>query len=72
MDYDPQLANERHTAVMARLQECIQRLEMLNGRLRAVELGEAVLRDRGTRTNMLSWSSLGTVIIASLVWLTKQ
>ena len=72
MDQEQRLADERHAAVMGAIASVIKRLDELNGRTRITEVEIAVLRDRGNRANALSWSSIGTVIIDGLVWLTKQ
>ena len=72
MDQEQRLADERHAAVMGAIASVIKRLDQLNGRTRITEVEIAVLRDRGNRANALSWSSMGSVIMAAIYWGVKR
>ena len=72
MDQEQRLADERHAAVMGAIESVIKRLDSLNGRTRISEVEIAVLRDRGNRANALSWSSMGSVLMAAIYWVVKR
>tara|TARA_R110001606_G_scaffold398247_1_gene576832 strand:- start:132 stop:350 length:219 start_codon:yes stop_codon:yes gene_type:complete len=72
MDQEQRLADERHAAVMGAIASVIKRLDELNGRTRITEVEIAVLRDRGNRANALSWSSMGSVLMAAIYWVVKR
>tara|TARA_R100001086_G_scaffold80360_1_gene39222 strand:+ start:107 stop:325 length:219 start_codon:yes stop_codon:yes gene_type:complete len=69
MDPSDKLADERHNQVMAAVISIHDRLDQLNGRTRGTEQGIAVLADRSSRSNALSWSSIGAVIAGALYWM---
>jgi len=48
-----------------------QRLDQLNGRTRTTEQQVAILADRSSRSNALSWSSIGAVVAGGLYWLLR-
>ena len=66
---DDQLLDERHAAVMDSLKGIHQRLDLLNGRTRQIEIDHAVLADRAKRSATMSWSSIGAVVVGGLYWL---
>ena len=66
---DDQLLDERHAAVMDSLKGIHQRLDLLNGRTRQIEIDHAVLDDRAKRSATMSWSSIGAVVVGGLYWL---
>lgn len=68
-DMDDQLLDERHAAVMDSLKGIHQRLDLLNGRTRQIEIDHAVLADRAKRSATMSWSSIGAVVVGGLYWL---
>ena len=68
-DMDDQLLDERHAAVMDSLKGIHQRLDLLNGRTRQIEIDHAVLADRAKRSATISWSSIGAVLVGGLYWL---
>ena len=72
MDQEQRLADERHVALMGAIASVIKRLDELNGRTRITEVEIAVLRDRGNRANALSWSSMGSVLMAAIYWVVKR
>ena len=72
MDQEQRLADERHAAVMGAIASVIKRLDELNGRTRITEVEIAVLKDRGNRANALSWSSMGSVLMAAIYWVVKR
>ena len=47
------------------------RLDQLNGRTRETEQQVAVLSDRSSRSNALSWSSMGAVLAGGAYWLLR-
>ena len=63
------LNNERHDALMRALDGINQRLDVLNGRTRQIEIDHAVLADRAKRSATMSWSSIGAVVVGGLYWL---
>ena len=65
------LLEERHNQIMSAIISIHDRLNMLNGRTRQSEIEIAVLRDRGNRANLLSWSSLGAVIAGAMYWVLR-
>ena len=65
------LLEERHNQIMAAIISIHDRLNLLNGRTRQSEIDIAVLRDRGNRANILSWSSVGAVIAGGLYWILR-
>ena len=67
-DMDDQLLDERHAAVMDSLKGIHQRLDLLNGRTRQIEIDHAVLADRAKRSATMSWSSIGAVVAGALYW----
>ena len=71
MDATGKLADERHNQVMAAVISIHDRLDQLNGRTRDTETQIAVLSDRSSRTNALSWSSMGAVIAGAIYWLMR-
>ena len=68
MPTDDKLADERHSQVMSAVIAIHHRLDQLNGRTRDTEQRVAVLADRSSRTNTLSWSSVGAVLAGALYW----
>ena len=56
MDPQQQLLDERHTALMTGIVSVHDRLDLLNGRVRASEQHIAVLDDRSNRTNTVTIS----------------
>ena len=56
MDPQQQLLDERHTALMTGIVSVHDRLDRLNGRVRASEQHIAVLDDRSNRTNTVTIS----------------
>ena len=58
--------------MMGAIASVIKRLDELNGRTRITEVEIAVLRDRGNRANALSWSSMGSVLMAAIYWVVKR
>ena len=68
-EMDDQLLDERHAAVMDSLKGIHQRLDLLNGRTRQIEIDHAVLADRAKRSATMSWSSIGAVVVGGLYWL---
>lgn len=66
---DQVLNNERHEAVMRALDGINQRLDVLNGRTRQIEIDHAVLADRAKRSATISWSSIGAVVAGALYWM---
>jgi len=71
MDATGKLADERHNQVMSAVISIHDRLDQLNGRTRDTETQIAVLSDRSSRTNALSWSSMGAVIAGAIYWLMR-
>jgi|TARA_R110000824_G_scaffold105785_5_gene250235 hypothetical protein len=71
MDVNDKLADERHQQVMAAVISIHDRLDQLNGRTRESEQKIAVLHDRSTRANALSWSSIGAVIAGAMYWMMR-
>jgi hypothetical protein len=72
MDPTERLHEERHQKVMAAVISIHDRLDQLNGRTRSTEQRLAVLGDRSTRTNALSWSSVGAVLAGgALYWISR-
>jgi hypothetical protein len=69
MDAVERLHRERHDQIMAAVIAIHHRLDRLNGRTRETEQQVAILADRSSRTNVLSWSSLGAVIAGAIYWL---
>ena len=63
------LNNERHDALMRALDGINQRLDVLNGRTRQIEIDHAVLVDRAKRSATMSWSSIGAVVAGALYWM---
>jgi hypothetical protein len=63
------LHKERHNQVMSAVIAIHHRLDQLNGRTRATEQQVAVLSDRSSRSNALSWSSMGAVIAGAIYWM---
>ena len=72
MDPQQQLLDERHTALMAAIVSVHDRLDLLNGRVRASEQHIAVLDDRSNRTNAVSISALSAVVVAAIYWVMKR
>jgi hypothetical protein len=72
MDPQQQLLDERHTALMAAIVSVHERLDLLNGRVRASEQHIAVLDDRSGRSNAVSISALSAVIVAAIYWVMKR
>lgn len=66
---DQVLNNERHDALMRALDGINQRLDVLNGRTRQIEIDHAVLNDRAKRSATMSWSSIGAVVAGALYWM---
>jgi|TARA_R110000850_G_scaffold177498_2_gene303325 hypothetical protein len=71
MPTDDKLADERHSQVMAAVIAIHHRLDQLNGRTRETEQQVAVLADRSSRSNALSWSSMGAVLAGGAYWLLR-
>jgi hypothetical protein len=71
MDAVARLHEERHEQVMGAIISVHDRLDRLNGRTRDNEQQLAVLSDRSSRANALSWSSLGAVVVGGLYWLLR-
>jgi hypothetical protein len=71
MDVTDKLADERHKQVMSAIHGIRDRLDQLNGRTRETEQAVAVLADRSSRSNALSWSSIGAVIAGALYWMMR-
>ena len=71
MDTSDKLSDERHNQVMAAVIAIHHRLDQLNGRTRETEQQVAVLTDRSSRSNALSWSSIGAVVAGGLYWLMR-
>lgn len=71
MDSHQQLLDERHTQVMAALLLLQDHVESIAVRVRTTETQLAVLMDRSSRTNALSWSSLGAVLVAAIYWMMR-
>ena len=65
------LLKERHTQVMSAIIAIHQRLDQLNGRTRTTEQQVAILADRSSRSNALSWSSIGAVVAGALYWMLR-
>ena len=72
MDPQQQLLDERHTALMAAIVSVHDRLDLLNGRVRASEQHIAVLDDRSNRTNAVSISALSAVVVAAIYWVMRR
>ena len=72
MDPQQQLLDERHTALMAAIVSVHDRLDLLNGRVRASEQHIAVLEDRSGRSNAVSISALSAVVVAAIYWVMKR
>ena len=72
MDPQQQLLDERHAALMAAIVSVHDRLDLLNGRVRASEQHIAVLDDRSNRTNAVSISALSAVVVAAIYWVMKR
>jgi hypothetical protein len=72
MDPQQQLLDERHTQVIAALLLLQDHVEGIAVRVRTTETQMAVLMDRSSRTNALSWSSLGAVLIGGIYWMLRQ
>ena len=71
MPTDDKLADERHSQVMSAVIAIHHRLDQLNGRTRETEQQVAVLSDRSSRSNALSWSSMGAVLAGGAYWLLR-
>ena len=71
MPTDDKLADERHSQVMSAVIAIHHRLDQLNGRTRETEQQVAVLADRSSRSNALSWSSMGAVLAGGAYWLLR-
>ena len=71
MDTQQQLLDERHSALMTAIIAVHTRLDLLNGRTRESERSIAVLSDRSSRSNALSWSSIGAVVAGGLYWMLR-
>lgn len=71
MDAQQQLLDERHTALMAAIVSVHDRLDLLNGRVRASEQHIAVLDDRSGRSNAVAISALSAVIVAAIYWVMR-
>ena len=72
MDPQQQLLDERHAALMAAIVSVHDRLDLLNGRVRASEQHIAVLDDRSNRTNAISISALSAVVVAAIYWVMRR
>lgn len=72
MDPQQQLLDERHAALMAAIVSVHDRLDLLNGRVRASEQHIAVLDDRSNRTNAVSISALSAVVVAAIYWAMRR
>ena len=72
MDPQQQLLDERHTALMAAIVSVHDRLDLLNGRVRASEQHIAVLDDRSGRSNAVSISALSAVVVAAIYWAMRR
>ena len=72
MDSHERLHEERHTQIMAALLLLQDHVESIAGRVRTTETQLAVLMDRSSRTNALSWSSLGAVVVGGIYWMLRQ
>jgi hypothetical protein len=66
-----QLLKERHAQVMSAIIAIHHRLDQLNGRTRTTEQQVAILADRSSRSNALSWSSIGAVVAGALYWMLR-
>jgi hypothetical protein len=69
---DEDIHLERHNQVMSAVIAIHHRLDQLNGRTRETETQLAVLSDRSSRSNALSWSSVGAVIIGAMYWILRR